>query len=234
MGRWRGLGIINDFVFAPSPPKGSRAPTCRGIPGFPLCLSTHDLVPTILLAWKTMLQRFAVLLVALVCGCATGSRTALDHYRWAPEYFELAFPSSGWRYVNSLTSNGEHHEFYERRLLFCSRHGEQVSTSSYLPTRVGTEPAGADEVFKNVTNFLSQSYCLSVVVVERADDAITWEWSGISRGKAASQSGVEKIVRGTRGLYRLTYSHNSASLSPKQKRTWIPVIRDAKLVRRTG
>ncbi len=49
VGRGRGLGIIHDLVFAPSPPKGSRAPTWRGIPGFPLCLSTHDLVPTILL-----------------------------------------------------------------------------------------------------------------------------------------------------------------------------------------
>lgn len=175
-----------------------------------------------------MLHRVAVLSVVLLCGCATGSRTALDHYGWAPEHFEVAFPSDGWRYVVSLQNNGERHEFYERRFLFCSCHSEQVSTSSYLPTLVGAKPATPDEVFRNVTNFLSQSSSLWVSAVERTDDAITWEWS------SPSQSGIEKIVRGASGVYRLTYACRSASLSPKQKRTWVPVIKDAKLARRAG
>jgi hypothetical protein len=181
-----------------------------------------------------MLQTVAVFALALLCGCATGSRMTLDHYLWAPEHFEVSFPSDGWRYVNSLQNNGERHEFYERRFLFCACSSEQVSTSSYLPTRVGAEPASPDEVFRNVTNFLSQSYFLSVIVLERTDVAITWEWSGISKGKGSSQSGIEKIVRGASGVYRLTYARRSASLSPRQRRMWVLVIKDAKLARRTG
>jgi len=111
-----------------------------------------------------MLHRIAIAFAALLCGCATQSRTTLDHYQWAPEYFDIVFPSGGWRYLMSLTSNGEHHEFYERRFLFCSDRLEQVSTSSYLSTRAGIAPPGVENIFRSVTNSLSKQYWLSVVI----------------------------------------------------------------------
>jgi len=184
--------------------------------------------------WKysTIIRRFIALSVLLFCGCATESSTTLDHYHWAPDFFAITFPSGGWRYVNSFTSNGEHHEFFEHQSLFRSSHSEQVSASSYVPTRVGAESASINEVFKNVTNFLSQSYSLSVVIVENKPDSLTWEWNGISKGKLQAESGVEKIIRGTGGMYRLRYVCSAASLSPRQRRAWIPIIKDAELLRR--
>ena len=177
-----------------------------------------------------MRYKISFLAATLLCGCATASRTTLNQYRWAPECFKVTFPSDGWRFVNSLTGPGEHHELYERRSLLCLHHDEQISATSYLPTQIGAEQASPEEVFTNVTTFLSQSYSLSVIIVERANDFITWEWSGISKNKASSQCGVEKVVKGTRGLYRLRYVRGSASLSPKQKRVWISAIKDARLV----
>jgi len=162
-------------------------------------------------------------MVEAISGGRTG--TATDFYLL--RYRQFAYLKMD-KVELSFQNNGERHEFYERRFPFYSCHSEQVSTSSYLPTFVGAKPATADEVFRNVTNFLSQSSSLWVSAVERTDDAITWEWS------SPSQSGIEKIVSGASGVYRLTYACRSASLSPKQRRTWVPVIKGAKLVRRAG
>ena len=181
-----------------------------------------------------MIRRITILSLVLLCGCATGSRMTLNHYRWSPEEFEIVFPSAGWRFANSLTSNGEHHEIFERRTLFYTDHSEQVSITSYLPTRGGTGSAKPLEVFANVTNFLSQHYLLSVTVIETTNDTITWEWSGPSKGKLPTQSGVEKIVRGDSGTYRLRYVSGSISLTPTQRRVWIPVIQNAKLSQRAS
>jgi hypothetical protein len=181
-----------------------------------------------------MLRCLALAFAAMLCGCATGHQVTLNHYRWSPEEFQITFPSAGWRFITSLTSNGEHHEFYECRSLFSCGGSGQVGVSSYLPTHSGAGPARPEAVFKNVTNFLSQSYSLSVIVVESTDDAITWEWSGVSKSKAASQSGVEKVVRGESGTYRLRYVSGSVALTPSQRRIWIPIIQHAKLSRRAA
>ena len=181
-----------------------------------------------------MLRCLAFVFAAMLFGCATGHHVRLNHYRWSTEEFQITFPSAGWRFITSLTSNGEHHEFYECRSLFSCGGSGQVGVSSYLPTHSGTGPASPEAVFTNVTNFLSQSYSLSVIVVRRTDDTITWEWSGVSKSNAAPQSGVEQVVRGERGTYRLRYVSGSAALTPTQRRIWIPIIQNAKLSRRAA
>lgn len=176
----------------------------------------------------------ALVLAAMLCGCASGHHVTLNHHRWSPEEFQITFPSSGWRFTTSLTSNGEHLEIYERRFLFSSGGSGQLSISSYLPTHPGVGPASPEQVFTNVSNSLSQSYALSVAIVQKTEDTITWEWSGVSKGKAAPQSGIEKIVRGESGTYRLRYVSDSASLTPNQRRIWIPLVQNAKLSRRAA
>jgi hypothetical protein len=178
-----------------------------------------------------MFKHFAILSLGLLCGCATGSRVAVGSYNWTPEHFQFFFPSGGWRQVNRLTSNGEDHIMYERRCLFRASHREQVAISSYVPTRSGSQPGYPEDVFRNVTNWLAQSYALRVKIVERTDNSITWEWSGVQRGSLPSASGIEKIVRGEMGLYRLQYGHRSVPLSPKQEQIWLPIIKNARLVR---
>lgn len=178
-----------------------------------------------------MIWRFTILLSVLLCGCATEKRLGLDHYQWAPEHFEITVKSGGWRFQTLLSGGGEYHEIYERSSFLGADHRESIYATAY-PTKPEIGPGSIEVVFRNVTNFLSGVYVLSVTIVERSDNAITWKWSGISKSRLPTTSGIEKIVKGEKGVYRLGYTCRSAILSRKQEQTWVPIIKNAALVQK--
>ena len=173
------------------------------------------------LGGSAMIPRSAILLLAICCGCATATRV-VDDYDWPPDRFEIGFPSRNWQLVSHLSGGNEVHMTYRPYNIFGSNQREAVSISFYSPRFVG-QPMSAEAVFMGVTNWLGRDGGLTVSIIERADDAIIYRWSLKAAG------GIDRVVAGRRGLYRLQYSRSSGPLSVKQERTWLPIIKNARL-----
>src|SRR6266545_4271728 len=99
-----------------------------------------------------MLPRSAILLLAILCGCATGTRLA-DDYDWPPDRFQIGFPSRNWQLVSHLSGGNEVHMTYRPHAVFGVSQREAVAVSFYSPRFVG-QLMSPQDVFMGATNWL--------------------------------------------------------------------------------
>ena len=150
-----------------------------------------------MLGGLAILPRSAILLLAICCGCATGTRVVND-YDWPPDRFQIGFPSRSWQLVSRLAGGNEVHMTYRPHNIFGLSQREAVTVSFYSPRFVG-QPMSPQDVFAGVTNRLGRDGGLTVSIVDRTDDAIIYRWNLKGAG------GIERVVSGVTGHFKTSH-----------------------------